>query len=96
MNNEDTKYTRRMEVMGYVRRHILTRCNMPTLREIIANTESVTSLCTARNDVLWLIERGMLVQTRKYPLEFTLPELRHAALELAAGMAQDSMKEATK
>jgi len=74
--------TRRMQVLAYIRRHILQRCNMPTLRDIIAHTP-VTSLCTARNDVRWLIDTGMLVQTNQSPLEFTLPELRKAALELA-------------
>lgn len=73
---------RRMLVLAYIRRHILQRCNAPTLRVIVANTP-VTSLCTARNDVRWLIAAGMLVQTNRQPLEFTLPELRKAALELA-------------
>lgn len=75
---------RRMQVLAYIRRHILQRLNMPTLRTIVANTP-VTSLCTARNDVRWLIAAGMLVQTNPQPLEFTLPELRKAALELAGG-----------
>lgn len=74
---------RRMLVLAYVRRHILSRCNMPTLRNILAHTGG-TSLCTARNDVRWLIGMGMLVQTNRQPLEFTLPELHKAALEIAS------------